>query len=223
MGFDSRTRLSNKNIDRVCKILDRNDINISQHSLTSWDTLGQYGGPREGKQVVFRSAKGQWKMIKWWINEVRTMVFKERLSVNKHIQIILGAMLFQDNPSSNWWAALHLKDIFISSSWFIISNMAMTFERCYRIVAFEWMLGGCTHQDWLWDHLFWSSNAHFIAWIWVINWTSLMMPMHVFSRSDLTRWEESIEKNIKHTMMSLLRQTMGCMPRWLDSFQEGWW
>jgi hypothetical protein len=31
--------------------------------------------------------------------------------------------------------------------------MAMTFERCYRIVVFEWILEGCTHQDWLWDHL----------------------------------------------------------------------
>jgi hypothetical protein len=73
------------------------------------------------------------------------------------------------NFSSNWWATLHLKDIFISSSWFIISNMAMTFEWCYRIVAFEWMLERCTHQDWLWDHLLWSSNAHFTAWIWVMN------------------------------------------------------
>lgn len=89
--------------------------------------------------------------------------------MNEHIQIILEAMLFKDNPNNNWWAALHLKDIFISSSWFIISNMAVTFERCYRIVTFEWMLEGCTHQDWLWDHLFWSSNVHFTAWIWVMN------------------------------------------------------
>jgi len=78
-------------------------------------------------------------------------------------------MLFKDNFSSNWWATLHSKNIFISSSWFIISNMAMTFERCYRTVIFEWMLEGCTHQDWLWDHLFWSSNVHFTAWIWVMN------------------------------------------------------
>ena len=98
------------------------------------------------------------------------------------------------NFSSNWWATLHLKDIFISSSWFIISNMAI--DRCGHTVAFEriwkrcahhqdwrwtkdvpeghfhsiifwnmasnwwgymnkcnWMVKGCTHQDWLWDHL----------------------------------------------------------------------
>jgi hypothetical protein len=81
--------------------------------------------------------------------------------MNEHIQIILEAMLFKDNPNNNWWATLHLKDIFISSSWFIISNMAMTFERCYHIVTFEWMLEGCTHQNWLWDHLFWSPKDAF--------------------------------------------------------------
>jgi hypothetical protein len=31
---------------------------------------------------------------------------------------------------------MYLKDIFISSSWFIISNMAMTIERCYHMIAF---------------------------------------------------------------------------------------
>jgi len=35
--------------------------------LTTW---GQYSGPWEGKQVVFRSARGQWKMIKWWISKL---------------------------------------------------------------------------------------------------------------------------------------------------------
>jgi len=78
-------------------------------------------------------------------------------------------MLFKDNFSSNWWATLHLKDIFISSAWVTLWNMAMTPDRFYRLVAFEWMLEGCTHQDWLWDHLFWSSNVHFTAWIWVMN------------------------------------------------------
>jgi len=47
--------------------------------------------------------------------------------------------------------------------------MVMTPDRCYRTVAFEWMLERCTHQDWLCDHLFWSSNAHFTAWIWVMS------------------------------------------------------
>jgi len=53
----------------ICKILDRNDINSSQHSLKSWNTLGQYSGSREGKQVVFGLAGGQRKMIKWRISE----------------------------------------------------------------------------------------------------------------------------------------------------------
>jgi hypothetical protein len=38
---------------------------------------------------------------------------------------------------------LHMKDIFISSSGFTLSNMAMTPEKCYCIVAFEWMLERC--------------------------------------------------------------------------------
>jgi len=34
------------------------------------------------------------------------------------------------------------------------------------------------------------------------------MPMHFFSQSDSTRWEESIEKNTEYTTMSLLLQVM---------------
>jgi len=81
----------------------------------------------------------------------------------------------------------------------------------------------CTHQDWLWDHLFWSSNAHFIAWIWVIKWTSLMMSRHFFPLFDLTSWEESMRKNIEHTTMSLSLQAMRCMSGRLDDFHEDWW
>jgi hypothetical protein len=33
-------RLSNKNIGRICKILDKNDINIARHSLKSWPSGG---------------------------------------------------------------------------------------------------------------------------------------------------------------------------------------
>jgi len=47
------------------------------------------------------------------------------------------------NFSSNWWATLHLKDIFISSSWFISFNMDMAFERCYRVCI--WMNVGRMH------------------------------------------------------------------------------
>jgi hypothetical protein len=40
--------LSNKkNIDRVCKILDRNDINSSRHSLKSWAAGGNTVDPKK--------------------------------------------------------------------------------------------------------------------------------------------------------------------------------
>jgi len=54
-------------------------------------------------------------------------------------------------------------------------------------------------------------------------WTSLMMPMHFLSWSDLTSWEESVEKNIELTTMSLLLQGMRCMSGRLDDFHEDWW
>jgi len=47
--------------------------------------------------------------------------------------------------------------------------MAMTPNICYQVSAFEWTSKDEHHQDWLWDHLFWISNAHFTAWIWVMN------------------------------------------------------
>jgi hypothetical protein len=40
---------SKKSIGRVCKILDRSDINTSRHFLKSWAAGGQYSGPWEGK------------------------------------------------------------------------------------------------------------------------------------------------------------------------------
>jgi hypothetical protein len=72
--------LSNKkkNIDRVCEILDRNDIDTSRHSLKSWAVGGNTVDPKKEKQAVFRPARGQCKMIKWWISELMIMVFKER-------------------------------------------------------------------------------------------------------------------------------------------------
>jgi hypothetical protein len=37
--------LNNKNIDRIRKILDKNDINISRHSLKSWPPGGNTMDP----------------------------------------------------------------------------------------------------------------------------------------------------------------------------------
>jgi hypothetical protein len=51
-------------------------------------------------------------------------------------------------------------------------------------------------------------------------WTSLLMPMHFFSRSDLTSWEESMVKNFELITMSLLRQIMRGMSGRLGSFQK---
>jgi len=52
--------LSNKKkIDRVCKFLDRNDIDTFQHSLKSGAARGNALGLEKGKQMVFRSAEGQ--------------------------------------------------------------------------------------------------------------------------------------------------------------------
>jgi hypothetical protein len=40
-------RLSNKNINRICKILDKNDINTSRHSLKSWPPGGNPVDPEK--------------------------------------------------------------------------------------------------------------------------------------------------------------------------------
>jgi hypothetical protein len=79
--FDSRTR----------KIIEHRRTSIEyvksliEMTLTLLDTpwkVEQLGGntvdPEKEKQAVFRSAMRQWKMIKWWISELKTMVFKER-------------------------------------------------------------------------------------------------------------------------------------------------
>jgi len=143
----------------------------------------------------------------------------EHQQMNKHSDHCWGQCCSKTvcdlvNFSNTWWATLHLKDIFI---WGYPLKHSYDSRQMLYAVAFEWMPEGCAHQDWLCDHLFWSSNAHFTAWIEVITWTSLMMQMHFFSRSDLTSWEESMEKNIELTTMSLLLQAMRCMSGWLGS------
>jgi len=185
--------LSNKNIGRICKILHKNDINTSRHSLKRWP-------PRaiqwiwEGKLTVFRQIGGK-ERIKGWVGEVhqsqswwsqKPLGYGQK---NEHVQINWGQCClktFHDlvNSNNNWkqhctWG---------TTSYVILGlppeNMAMTPDIRHHTIAFEWMFKGCTYQDWLWDHLFWSSKAHFTIWIWVINWTSLIIPMHFFSWSD---------------------------------------
>jgi hypothetical protein len=221
-------RLSNKNIDRICKILDKNDINISRHSLKSWPPGGnpvdpekenkQYsdhlGAKKESNDESSESIKIMFSIWQW--QRKKLLEYKQ---MNEHSDHCWGQYCSKTvcdlvNFSSTWWATLHLKDIFILG--YPLKHSYDSRQMLY-VAAFEWMLEGCTHKDWLWDHLFWSSNAHFTAWIWVITWTSLMMQMHFFSWSDLTSWEESMKKNIKLTTTSLLLQAMRCMSGWLDS------
>ena len=45
------------------------------------------------------------------------------------------------NFSSNWWATLHLKGILLSSSWGY--PLKHGYDRCYLIVALEWMAERC--------------------------------------------------------------------------------
>ena len=68
--ISEQERLSNKkSTDRVCKILDRSDINTSRHFLKCWAAEGNTVDHEKEKQTVFRSAWGNKKMIKWWISE----------------------------------------------------------------------------------------------------------------------------------------------------------
>jgi len=39
--------LNNKNIDQICKILDKNDINTSWHSLKNWPLGGNTVDPEK--------------------------------------------------------------------------------------------------------------------------------------------------------------------------------
>jgi hypothetical protein len=115
MRFDSRTRKIVKQQEHRSNLQNpwqewRQHFSTLLEKLTIW---GQYSRPWEGKQAVFRSARGQWKMIKGWISKLRTMVFKKRYVIKEHIQIILGAMLFKDSPWSKWTlTAIKSKDVF---------------------------------------------------------------------------------------------------------------
>ena len=63
-------RLSNKNnINQVCKILDKNDINTSWSPLKSWLAGGNTMDPKnEDKQ--HSDQLGGKERLKWWIIEI---------------------------------------------------------------------------------------------------------------------------------------------------------
>jgi hypothetical protein len=152
-----------------------------QHFSRLLDKLTTWGNTvdleKENKQYSNQlGGNGRWlndESVSWgqWCS-------KKDNQMNKQTQIILGAMLVKDNPSSNWWAALHLKDIFISSSWFIISNMVTTFERRYRIVTFEWSWKDAPIKTDCGTICFETqrcTSPHEYGW-----WTSLIMQNHFF-------------------------------------------
>ena len=102
-------RFSNKNIDGVCKILDKNNVNISQHSLKRWPPGGNTVDPwkknkqhsdqlEAKKESDDESSKFIKVMFSIWQWQGQTF-----LSINRwtNLQIILGAMLFKDNPWSS--------------------------------------------------------------------------------------------------------------------------
>jgi len=67
--------------------------------------------------------------------------------MNEHIQITPGAILFKNIPWSSELqqhlkTTLHLRDNLVSSSWGYLLKHG--YNRCYRIVAFEWMSERCT-------------------------------------------------------------------------------
>ena len=144
MRFDSKIRKIFKQEKHwpSLQIPDRNDINSSRHF---W---GQYNGPLRRKTNSFFNQLGgrDGQMMNQWTED--NMVQRKIISEWAHSDQ-LRAMMFKNNlwsskPRQQLRAKMYLKDIFISSSWFIISNMAMTIERCYHMNCFEWMLGGCT-------------------------------------------------------------------------------
>jgi len=159
--------------------LIKNDINISWHSLKTWLLGGSIVDPEKGNKQYSDQLGGNERRLNNESVSWGQWCLKKDNQMNKQTQIILGAMVVKDNPSSNWWTALHLKDIFISSSWFIISNMATTFKQRYHIVTFEWSWKDApikTDCGTICFETQWCTSPHEYRW-----WTSLIMSNHFFA------------------------------------------
>ena len=99
-------RLSNKNIDQICKILDKNDINISRHFLKSWPPGGnivdlekenkQYSDQLGAKKNQMMSRQSPSKSIKVMFS-IWQWQRKGFLGINRwtSIQIIAGGNIVQ--------------------------------------------------------------------------------------------------------------------------------
>jgi len=137
---------------------------------------------------------GQWKMIKWWINALRTMVFKESKSAGQAFRSLLGAMLFKD---SQWFSELQQQ---------LMSNAAL--EGHFIIVSLGYPL----------KHVI-SLNAHFTTWIWVMNIIddANAFPFIIWF-DKLRRIHE--EEHWAYNDEPFLLQGMRFMSGWLDSSKK---
>ena len=133
-------------------------------------------------------------------------------------------MLFKD---SQWFSelqqqlktTLQLRDNLVSSSWGYplkhgYDSWHMLSGECIWM-NIEHMHTTKTDCGTIYSEAQMHTSPHEYGW-----WTSLMMPTHFLSWSDLTSWEESMEKNIELTTMSLLLQGMRSMSGWPDSSKK---
>jgi hypothetical protein len=68
--ISEQERLSNKNnINQVCKILDKNDINTSWSPLKSWLARGNTMDPKKEDKQHSDQLGGK-ERLEWWINEI---------------------------------------------------------------------------------------------------------------------------------------------------------
>jgi hypothetical protein len=84
-----------KNIEWVCEIFDMKWHQLFSILLEKLRHLEAIQWIMGRKTNSIQINWGQWKMIKWWINALRTTVFKEMLISRTSIQIIIGGNVVQ--------------------------------------------------------------------------------------------------------------------------------
>ena len=154
-------RFSNKNIDWVWKILDKNDINISRHSLKRWPPGGNTVDP--------------WKKSKQHSNQLGAKKESDDES-SKFIKVMFSIWQWQRKTflSINRWTSIHIiaggnvvqrqskQQLMWSHSCIWISVKKMhTIKIDYGTICFEAQRYTSPHQ---------------YGW-----WTSLTMPNHFFA------------------------------------------
>jgi len=171
--------------------------------LTTWR---QYSGSWVGKQTVFRSAGGKER----WLNEGSMNEGQCGSKKDNHWKSTFRShrgqycsKTFHDlvNSSSNWkqrctWRAFHYHQLGLpSETWLWLLTDVI---RWVHLNEHRKMHTTKTDCGTIYSESQKRTSPHEHGW-----WTSLMMPTHFLSWSDLTSWEESMEKNIELTTMSL--------------------